>query len=171
MQCLVALSCLTLCVPMDCSPPASSVHGDSPGKNTGVGCHALLQEIFPTQGSNPGLLHWRRIFYQLSHPGSPRILEWVGNLSLLHSIFPIQESNRGLLHCRRILYQLCYQRSLRIKREDSINKNQNERGDVTTDTTQIQRTLGDYSEQRYINKLDNHEKIDKFLQMCNLIKN
>ena len=47
-------SCLTLCDPMDCSLAGSSVHGDSPGKNTGVGCHALL-EIFPTQGSNPRL--------------------------------------------------------------------------------------------------------------------
>ena len=37
---------------MDCSPPGSSVHEDSPGKNTGVGCHALLQGIFPTQESN-----------------------------------------------------------------------------------------------------------------------
>ena len=53
--CLVTQSCLTLCDPMNCSPPGSSVHGDSPGKNTGVGCHALLQGIFPTQGSNPGL--------------------------------------------------------------------------------------------------------------------
>ena len=42
---------------MDCSPPGSSVHEDSPGKNTGVGCHAFLQGIFPTQGSNPGLPH------------------------------------------------------------------------------------------------------------------
>ena len=41
--CLVAQSCLTLCDPMDCSLPGSSVHEDSPGKNTGVGCHALLQ--------------------------------------------------------------------------------------------------------------------------------
>ena len=41
--------------PMDCSPPGSSVHGGSPGKNTGVGCHALLQGIFPTQGSNSSL--------------------------------------------------------------------------------------------------------------------
>ena len=40
---LVAQSCLTLCDPMDCSLPDSSVHGDSPGKNTAVGCHALLQ--------------------------------------------------------------------------------------------------------------------------------
>ena len=40
-----------------CSPSGSSVHGDSPGKNTGVGCHTLvLQGIFQTQGSNPGLL-------------------------------------------------------------------------------------------------------------------
>ena len=51
--------CPTLCNPMDCSPPGSSVHGDSPGKNTGVVCHALLQGIFPTQGSNPCLLHWQ----------------------------------------------------------------------------------------------------------------
>ena len=42
--------------PLDCSPPGSSVHGDSPGKNTGVGCHFLLQGIFPTQGWNPRLL-------------------------------------------------------------------------------------------------------------------
>ena len=46
-------SCLTRCDSMDCSLPGSSVHGDSPGKNTGVGCHALLQGIFLTQGSNP----------------------------------------------------------------------------------------------------------------------
>ena len=75
--CLVTQSCLTLCEPMDCSPPGSSVHGDSPGKNTGVGCHALLQGIFPTQGSNPGLPHCRWSLYCLSHQGSQRILEWV----------------------------------------------------------------------------------------------
>ena len=51
MLCLVAQSCLTLCNPMDYSPPGSSVHGDSPGKNTGVGCHALLQDTFPTHVS------------------------------------------------------------------------------------------------------------------------
>ena len=53
--CLVAQSCLTLCDPIDYSPPGFSVHGDSPGKNTGGGCHALLQGIFPIQGSNPQL--------------------------------------------------------------------------------------------------------------------
>ena len=69
--CFVTQSCPTLCDPIDSSPPGFSVHGDFPGKNTGVGCHALLQEIFPTQGSNPGLLHCRRILYCLSHQGSP----------------------------------------------------------------------------------------------------
>ena len=43
---------------MACSPPVSSVHGDPPGKNTGVGSHALLQGIFPAQGLNERLLHW-----------------------------------------------------------------------------------------------------------------
>ena len=67
----------TLCNPMDCSPQGSFVHRGSPGKNTGVGCHALLQGIFPTQGSNPGLPHCRWILYHLSHHKSPKMLEWV----------------------------------------------------------------------------------------------
>ena len=50
---------------------------NSLGQNTGVGTHSLLQRIFPIQGSNPGLPHCRHILYQLSHQGSPRILEWV----------------------------------------------------------------------------------------------
>ena len=50
---------------------------NSPGQNIGVGSHSLLQGIFPAQGSNPRLLHCRRILYQLSHQGSPRILDWV----------------------------------------------------------------------------------------------
>ena len=57
---------------MDCSTPLSSVYRDSPGKSTGVGCHGLLQGIFPTQGSNPGLPHFRRNLYGLNHRGSPR---------------------------------------------------------------------------------------------------
>ena len=65
--CLVTQSCPTLCDPMDCSPPGYSLHGDSPDKNTAVGCHALLQGIFPTQGSNPGLPHCRQILCHLSH--------------------------------------------------------------------------------------------------------
>ena len=50
---------------------------NSPGWNTGVGSSSLLQGIFPTQESNPGLPHCRQIIYQVSHKGSPRILEWV----------------------------------------------------------------------------------------------
>ena len=59
--CLLTQSYPSLCNPMDCSPPGTSVHGDSPGKNTEVSCHVLLQGIFPTQGSNQHLLclqHW-----------------------------------------------------------------------------------------------------------------
>ena len=64
---LVAQLCPILCDPHRMySPPVSSVHGDSPGKNTGVGCHALLQGIFSTQGWNPGLLHCRQILHRLS---------------------------------------------------------------------------------------------------------
>ena len=50
---------------------------NSPGRNTGVGSLSLLQGIFPTQGSKPGLPHCGWILHQLSHKGSPRILEWV----------------------------------------------------------------------------------------------
>ena len=60
---LVTQSFLTLCNPMDCSPLRLLCPWDSPGKNTGVGCHFLLQGIFPTQGSNLGLPHCRQILY------------------------------------------------------------------------------------------------------------
>ena len=63
--------------PHGCGPPGSSVHVDSPGKNTGVGCHAFLHGICPTQGSNLGLLHCRMFLYNLDPQWSPRILEWV----------------------------------------------------------------------------------------------
>ena len=68
--------CLALCNPIDCSPPGSSVHEGSPGKNIGVRCHALLQGIFPTQGSNPslsGLLHWQVDSLTLAPPGKPSV--------------------------------------------------------------------------------------------------
>ena len=72
---LIAQSGPTLYDPVNCGPPGSSVHGDSPGKDTGVGCHALLQGIFPTQGANPGLPHHRWILCHLSHQG--KFLVWV----------------------------------------------------------------------------------------------
>ena len=68
--CFVAQSCPALCNPMDCNPPGTSVHWDSLGKNTRVGCQAFLQGIFPTQGLKAGLLHCRQILYCLSHQES-----------------------------------------------------------------------------------------------------
>ena len=62
----VTQSCLTLCDPHRLYSPWSS-----PGQNTRVGSLSLLQGLFPTQGSNPGLPHYRQILYQLSHKGSP----------------------------------------------------------------------------------------------------
>ena len=67
--CLVAQLCLTLCDPMDCSPPGSCPW-DSPGTNTGVVCHALLQGSLPNPELNPGLSHCWKILYHLSHQGS-----------------------------------------------------------------------------------------------------
>ena len=81
----MAQLCLTLFDPMDYSLLGSSVHRDSPGKNTGVGCYVILQGISPTQGSNSGPLHCRLILYHLSHQGSQRCRRrwcnsWVGKI-------------------------------------------------------------------------------------------
>ena len=61
---------------------------NSLGQNAEVGSLSLLHRIFPTQGSNPGLPHCRQIPYQLSHKGSPRILEWVPDPFLSRSSWP-----------------------------------------------------------------------------------
>ena len=115
----VTQSCPTLCDPMDCSLPGSSVHGDSPGKNTGMGCHALLQAIFPTQRSNPGRLHCTWILYHLSHQESPRILEWVACPFSSRSSQPGNRTGVSC-NCRRILHKLSYQRSLSLLLLDGI---------------------------------------------------
>ena len=65
----VIQSCPTLCDPMDCSLTRFFHPWDFPGKNPGVGCHFLLQDIFLTQGLNPGLLHCRQTLYRLNHQG------------------------------------------------------------------------------------------------------
>ena len=151
----VAQLCPTLCNPMDCSPPGSAVHGDSSGKNTGVGCYALLQGVLPDPGTelsslmSPALAGgfsttsatWGGFFTPqkitinwsfptltevkwsesctvvsdslLSHGlhspwNSPGQNTGVGSHSLLQGIFPTQGSNPGLPHCRRILYQLSH---------------------------------------------------------------
>ena len=120
--------CLILCDCLYCSPPGSSVHRDSPGKNTGVGCHALLQGMFP-QGSNPshmspaladGLFTTSVTCLQFSsaaqcdpiycsppgssvHRDSPGKNTGVCHQALLQRSFPTQGSNPGLPHCRQIL--------------------------------------------------------------------
>ena len=83
MLCFVTQLCLTLCDPIDSSPPGFSVHGDFPGKSPGVGCHALLRGIFPSQESNWGLPHCRQFLYCLSHQGSPMLLS---NSIIFHAL-------------------------------------------------------------------------------------
>ena len=116
---------------MDCCPSGS-------GKNTGVGCHALPQGIFPTLELNLcllHLLHWQTDSLPLSPPeseshsvvsdslgphglyspwNSPSHNTGVGSLFLLQGIFPIQGLNPGILQCRWILYELSYKGSPRI---------------------------------------------------------
>ena len=67
-------ACPPLCDPHGLQPTRLLCPWDSPGQNTGVGCHVLLQGIFPTQGSNPDLPHCKEILYHLSHRGSPSLL-------------------------------------------------------------------------------------------------
>ena len=70
---------------------------NSPGQDTRVGSRSLLQGIFPTQGSNPGLPHCRRILYQLSHQGSPNtIFSSVQSLSRVRLYDPMDCSTPGL---------------------------------------------------------------------------
>ena len=75
----VAQSCPTLWDPMDSRCTRLLRPWDFLGKSTGVGCHFLLQGIFPTQGSNPGLLHCRQTLYHLSHQGSQIFIKFSDN--------------------------------------------------------------------------------------------
>ena len=75
--CCITQSCPTLCSPMDCSPLGSPVPGIPQARILGVGCHALLQRIFPIQGSNPcllGFLHWQMGSSPLAPPAEPATL-------------------------------------------------------------------------------------------------
>ena len=99
--------CLTLCDTMDCSLPVLCPW-DSPGKNFGVGCHALLQGIFPTQGSNPSLsclLHWQASSLPLVPPGKsfPCITSTLRKILFRHYINEESEVQGGQLICPRSL--------------------------------------------------------------------
>ena len=111
--CLVAQSCTTLCNPMDCSPPGSSIHGGSLGKNNGVGCCDLLQVRLPKPGIEPRSPTLQADSLPSEPPGKPKDTG-VDSLFLLQGIFPTQGLNPGLLHCRQILYQLSHKGSPRI---------------------------------------------------------
>ena len=74
---LVTQSCPRLCDPHELQPPRLLCPWTSPGKNTGGGCHFLLQGIFLTQGLNPSLLHCRQILYHLNHQRSPKALSFI----------------------------------------------------------------------------------------------
>ena len=92
---LVTQLCLTLWDPMDCNPPGSPVHGDSPGQNTGVGCRFLLHGIFPTQGWNLSLLHCRQILYRLSYTVLMQQLVWFKDLGCRWPFRPGDPQPRG----------------------------------------------------------------------------
>ena len=85
MLCAVTQLYLSLCDPMDCRPARLLCPWDSPGRNTGVGCHALLQGIFPTWGLNPRLfhlLHWQADSLPLGHLGSPDLRSMKSRLQI-----------------------------------------------------------------------------------------
>ena len=92
---------------------------NSPGQNTGVGSHSLPQGIFPTQGLNPGLLHCRRILYQLNHKESPRTRKWVAHLFSSGSFWPRNQT--GVSCIAGGLYQLRYRGSPVADEETLIN--------------------------------------------------
>ena len=97
--CCVYLGVSDSCNPIRCQshrlPARFLCPWDSPGKNTGVSCHFLLQEIFLTQESNPGLLHCRQTLYQLSNKGSPFFVFPV----LIVTTPSIPLSSKSILEC------------------------------------------------------------------------
>ena len=119
--CLVTQSCPTLCNPMDCTPPGSSVHGDSPGKIMENTPFSMVESVAMESAAVPssrGFFEPRSPALQVDSlssesPGKPKNTG-MGSLSLLQGIFLTQESNWGLLHCRWIFYQLSYQGSTAV---------------------------------------------------------
>ena len=105
--CLVAQSCPTLCHPMECSPPGSSVHGDSPRQEYWSRLPCPPPGYLPNPGIEPRSPTLQVDSLLTEPPGKFKNTR-VGSLSLRQGIFPTQKSNRGLQHCRQILYQLSY---------------------------------------------------------------
>ena len=96
--CLVTQSFLTLCDPTDCSPPGSSVHGDSPGKNIETGCLFLLQGIFQIQGLNPGLRTAGRFFaIWATSPSKNKLFQRTSQVVLVVKNSPANAGDTGLI--------------------------------------------------------------------------
>ena len=100
----MAQLCLTLCDPMFCSLPGSSILWIFLARVTGEDCHFLLQGIFPTQGLNPHLPHCRQMLYRLSHQGSLSIYVCmyicIVSVQFSHSVMSDSLQPRGLQHAR-----------------------------------------------------------------------
>ena len=120
--------------PMDYSLPGSSSHGDSPGKNTGVGCHFLLQGIFPTHGSNLGLPHCRQILNLLRHKESPHVgvkeSNFLGGSELLDNL-PLSFPYLSLNQCR------CSKVCTLSPQDEMLDGKQSERGSVSRDPSLV----------------------------------
>ena len=86
---------------------------DSPGKNTGVGCHFHLQRIFPTRGSNPGLPHCRQTLYRLSHQGSLKVEGYIYILRAIFVLFTLSLINGKILNKLSFRIPVCPQCPLR----------------------------------------------------------
>ena len=100
---LVTQSCLTLCNPMNCSLPGSSVHGDSPGKNTGVGCHALLPGDHPNLAIKPRFPALQVDSLPSEPPGKPASIPGLGRYLGGGMGYPLQYSCLGNPHGQRSL--------------------------------------------------------------------
>ena len=108
--CVLTQSCPTLCSPMDCSPPGTSVHGDSPGKNTWSGLPCSPPGDLPNPGMESRSPTLQADSLPAETPGRPKYTG-VGSLSLLQgTLLPNPRIAPDLLHCR-ILYQPSYQGS------------------------------------------------------------
>ena len=110
MLCLVAQLCLTLCHPIDCSMPGSSMWGFS-RQEYWRGLPCPLPRDLPNPGIKPRSPTLQAYSLLSESPGKPKNTG-VGSLPLLQWIFPIQGWNQGVLHCRWVLYQLRYQGNL-----------------------------------------------------------
>ena len=155
---------------MDCSLPRLLCPWDSPGKNTGLGCHFLLQGIFSTQESNPGLLHCRQILYRLSSEGSPKEGWWASRYDafklwcwrrLLRVPWTARRSNQSilkeinteyLLEGPRLKLKLQYFGHL-MQRADSLAKN------LMLGKTEGKRRRGETEDEMvgWHHRLDEHE--------------